>query len=72
MELAHHMSQELAHHMRKANRFCFPYTYVHCSQIEKEALSCIFGITKFHSYFYDHGYRSLSLFKEQKLTGIQR
>ena len=43
------------------------------SQIEKEALSCIFGTNRFHTYLY--GYRFtlitdhkllLSLFKEQK------
>ena len=43
------------------------------SQIEKEALSCIFGINKFHAYIYGHKFTLvmdhkplLSLFKEQK------
>ena len=43
------------------------------SQIEKEALSCIFGINKFHIYLYGHKFilvtdhePLLSLFKEQK------
>ena len=43
------------------------------SQIEKETLSCIFGINKFHAYLYGHKFTLvtdhkplLSLFKEQK------
>ena len=43
------------------------------SQIEKEALLCIFGITKFHMYLYGHKFNLitdhkplLSLFKEYK------
>ena len=43
------------------------------SQIEKEALACIFAITKFHTYFYGHKFTFvtdhkplLSLFKEHK------
>ena len=43
------------------------------SQIEKEALACIFGITKFPTYLYGHKFMlvtdhkpSLSLFKEHK------
>ena len=51
---------------------------INYSQIEKEALSCVFGITRFHSYLYGHFFTLitdhkplLSLFKEHKAVPSQ-
>ena len=47
------------------------------SQIEKEGLACIFGVTKFHTYLYGHTFRwsdhkpLIPLFNERKATPTQ-